>query len=321
MAGNSHLLISPQFGLNADGTVVAGGLQVFSRMLARALASAPSLAQLSVWGLLDTPADAELLAKSIAAYAHAGLQLRVRGFAGGRGQMALALLGEGRQYTEISYALVNQARLALLPGHRPYTVWEIGEELFAPLAWPERYALKHAKRLLSISQNTNDQAQQHTPGLPAAQVVYLCVEPPLFAPEPALDPATNIAYNPSQRQPAVMIVGSMYRALNYKGHRELIAGWPQPNYGLLAVVILLMNLRRKRRLYQGGRARKCCSWAALAILTCKRAMPSAGFLPCPAAAKALALCLQRPCVTVCPVSAANTIVCAKWCKITSLVCW
>jgi phosphatidyl-myo-inositol dimannoside synthase len=58
-------------------------------------------------------------------------------------------------------------------------------------------------------------------------VVYLCVEPPLFAPEPALDPAANIAYNPSQRQPAVMIVGSMYRALNYKGHRELIAGWPQ----------------------------------------------------------------------------------------------
>jgi len=114
-----------------------------------------------------------------------------------------------------------------LPGHPPYTVWEIGVELFEPLTWARRRALLRAERVLSISHSTAEIAEQHNPGLPAAVVVHPCHEPPLFAPEPAVDPATAAPYDPAARAPAVLIVGNMYQTMQYKGHHELIAAWPQ----------------------------------------------------------------------------------------------
>jgi phosphatidylinositol alpha-1,6-mannosyltransferase len=35
------------------------------------------------------------------------------------------------------------------------------------------------------------------------------------------------AYDPARREPAVAIVGNMHQGLLYKGHQQLIAGWPE----------------------------------------------------------------------------------------------
>jgi len=224
-----YLIIVSQLGFTPSGSIVAGGLQQFGRCLVRVLASSPSIRQLGIWSQVDQPEAELFIRKMVQVYAHDQIDLNIRGFGGSRTKltMAVALANWRRTYDHVMYLLVNQSVLALLPGNLPYTVWEIGEELFQPLPFWKYQALYRASSLMSISNNTTRAAMQSNPSLPQGQVVHLCVEPPLFEPESQHDPVVNELYIPAQRKNAVLIVGSMNPRTLYKGHKELIAGWPE----------------------------------------------------------------------------------------------
>jgi len=130
-------------------------------------------------------------------------------------------------YDRIMYLLVNQSVLGMLPFHKPYDVWEIGEELFQPVSLAKYRALTHADRLLSISNNTSKVASEVNPGVPAARVVHLCMEPPLFSLESDSNDGADQPYEPARRARAVLIVANLHSRLLYKGHQQLIAGWSE----------------------------------------------------------------------------------------------
>ena len=224
-----YLIVASQLGFTPSGSIVAGGLQQFGRCLVRALASSPSIKQLGIWSQVDQPETKQFVRKMVQVYAHDQIALDVRGFGANRTKLtaAIAIANWRRTYDHVMYLLVNQSVLALLPGNLPYTVWEIGEELFQPLPFWKYQALYRASSLMSISNNTTRAAMQSNPSLPQGQVVHLCVEPPLFEPESQHDPVVNELYIPAQRKNAVLIVGSMNPRTLYKGHKELIAGWPE----------------------------------------------------------------------------------------------
>jgi phosphatidyl-myo-inositol dimannoside synthase len=224
------LVITPQLGFEPKGQIIPGGLQQFSRCIARALASSPQITHLGIWAQVDAAETVPLVRKMLESHRHDKIALDVRCFGGSKlrlaGAMMLAILSH--QYDQVMYLLVNQAELYLLPGHPPYSVWEIGEELFQP-AQPRRFqALMHAERLFSISHSTSAIAQKHNPGLPDATVVHLCDEPPLYeAPNDSVFVLQLAPYHAADRQPAVMILARLDLAHLYKGHKELIVAWSQ----------------------------------------------------------------------------------------------
>ncbi len=221
------LVIAPQLGFTTSGLVLPGGLQQFGRCLVRALASSPSVKKVGIWSQVDPPEAEPFVRKMVAVHAHDRLTLDVRCFGGNRLKLSAAVAAANwlRSYDHVMYVLVNQSVLSLLPGHLPYTVWEIGEELFERVSTWKYLTLKRAKKLLSISQNTVLAVERNHPELPQGQVVHLCLEPPLFEHEPDISRELFKPCPPSERDPAVMIVGSMYRRTPYKGHRQLIAAW------------------------------------------------------------------------------------------------
>ena len=227
MIAMRYLIVTPHLGFTTSGSTVGGGLQQFGRCLVRALSSCASIKQLGIWSQVDQPETEQFIQKMVQVYTHDRIDLHVRGFGGNRTKLAMAITAANwqRTYDHIMYLLVNPAVLSLLPLHLPYSVWEIGRELFEPLPWWKYQALRRANHLLSISRNTAQIAKQKNPGLPQGQVVHLCMEPALFVPE--LEDDVIEAYNPAARESAVLVVGSMFRNLLYKGQRELIAAWPE----------------------------------------------------------------------------------------------
>jgi glycosyltransferase involved in cell wall biosynthesis len=223
------LVVAPQLGFEQSGRIVPGGLLNFGRCVARVLASCVKVEKLGVWCQVDPPGTEVYITKMLHVYSHSALEVDIRCFGGSKLRLGLAVIWASviKTYDHVIYLLVNQAVLANIPCHLPYTVWEIGQELFEPVSHWKYSALAHANRLLSISQTTNDLAIHNNPGLPAAHVVYLCLEPPLFDPELEDDPILKEVYYPSQREPAVFILGNLHQALLYKGHQELISGWAE----------------------------------------------------------------------------------------------
>lgn len=224
-----YLIVAPQLGFESAGELVPGGLLTMGRCVARVLASSPSIEKLGIWSQVDPPGTEPMIESMVRVYAHSALDLDVRSFGGSRFGLASAVAWAclRRTYDRIIYLLVNQSVLSVLPWHPPYAVWEIGEELFQPVSWSKYRALSRADVLLSISRSTSDIAIRNNPGLPQARVVHLCVEPPLFKPDPLDNPVTKEAYDPASRDRAVFIVANMHRRLLYKGHQQLIAGWPE----------------------------------------------------------------------------------------------
>jgi phosphatidyl-myo-inositol dimannoside synthase len=222
-----YLVVAPQLGFTSSGSLIAGGLQQFGRCLVRAVASSPTVKKLGIWSQVESEDVQPFIRNMVRVYAHNQLELDIRGFGGSRTKLMMAIVATNLQqaYDHIVYLLVNQAVLTLLPFHRPYTVWEIGRELFEPVSWCKYQALSKANRILSISEHTAYTAKQKNPGLPQSQVVHLCIEPPLLAPES--EDEIEKPYEPGARELAVLIVGSMFRNLLYKGQRELIAAWPE----------------------------------------------------------------------------------------------
>jgi glycosyltransferase involved in cell wall biosynthesis len=216
-----HLLVvAPQLGLNADGRIDPGGLLTFGRCVVRAVASFEEVTSLSIWAQADLPAAEARVEPLLAPYAHPGLRADARFFGGRRGMLSVDLAASAlrRRFDHVMYLLVNQAVLSALPGHPPYSAWEIGREVFEPMSFAKRRALVSADCLLSISTHTTRLAQLWNPDLPDAFVVHLC-----FEPQPGNDPVFE--YEPRRRERAVLIVGNMHAGMLYKGHQQLIAGW------------------------------------------------------------------------------------------------
>ncbi len=224
-----YLLIAPQLGFEPSGKFTIGGLLQFGRCVARAMASFPFIEKLGIWCQVDHPTTQQAIEKMVKIYAHPDLELDIRGFGKSRVRLAAAVAQASfqKEYDQVMYILVNQAVLALMPGHLPYTVWEVGCEMFQPLGWARTQVLRRADRLLSISHNTTEVAVQQNPGLPLGKVVHLCVEPPLFTPQLDHDPIVDEPYQPARRESAVMIVGNLHHGMLYKGHQQLIAAWPE----------------------------------------------------------------------------------------------
>lgn len=224
-----HLLIVTQLGFEEYGELVPGGLLQFNRCVARALASAPGISKLGVWTQVDSPQVIPSIERMLKVHAHPGLDLEIRAFCRQRPKLVaaaqLSYLRHG--YDRVMYTLVNHALMTKLFKHPPYSMWEIGGEVFVPLPGFKQSSLLGANPLLSISQNTTLAASTANPVLPRAQVVYPCVEPPLYTPESSADQMMAEPYEPTKRDCSILIVGNMHAGMLYKGHRHLVLAWPQ----------------------------------------------------------------------------------------------
>jgi len=222
----SILVIGPEFGVTDDGTYRPGGLAQFSRCVLGALATSSRLERLTGWGLLDSQQGAAWLRANYLAGARRAGNVEVRGFSGSRGQLARAFLGAHREYDLVMFLHIGVGRLSVLRPLDATTLWLVGVEVRRSLNWLERFALRRAGPLFSISRFSSDEMLRHNPTLPAAStVVHLCTEPdePWTGGRPEGPPE----YVSATRKPAVMIVARQAASERYKGHDQLILGWPR----------------------------------------------------------------------------------------------
>lgn len=222
-------MIVTQLGFETSADLVPGGLLQFNRCVARALASAPGISKLGIWAQVDSPKVIPSIVRMVRVHAHPGLDVEIRAFGRERSRLVIAaqLSFLRHAYDRVMYTLVNHALMTKLWKHPPYSMWEIGGEVFVTLPGFKQSALLRANPLLSISLNTTLTASQANPGLPRARVVYPCVEPPLYTTESSADPVIAEPYVPAKRACSVLIVGNMHAGMLYKGHHQLVLAWPE----------------------------------------------------------------------------------------------
>ncbi len=225
---DSVLVVGPEFGVGVDGSYRPGGLAQFSRCVLRILASSADVGHLTAWGLLDSQEGLEWMSRH---YLSNGTPstgtIRVQGFAGDRRRLALHFLARHRGYDLVMFLHIGVGRLAVLRPVGRTSLWLVGIEVRRELRWYERFAIRRADPLLSISTFSSDEMRRHNPTLPSARTVHLCVEPDeawLGRDHQVKAPET---YRAATRAPAVMIVARQSALERYKGHDELIAAWPK----------------------------------------------------------------------------------------------
>lgn len=131
---------------------------------------------------------------------------------------AAQVLWQGRKADLCLYDSLGMARAhpRLFGFRKPYAIWLHGVEAWRDLP-PRTLALLHgASRLFSNSHHTLERVSKVHGPLPRARVCHL---------------ATETDASPTGGRPAgpltVLILGRIDAAENYKGHRELIAVWPE----------------------------------------------------------------------------------------------
>ena len=223
-----YLIVASQLGFQPDGSITPGGLLQFGRCVVRALSASRHVSKLGIYCQVDDASVEMKIRRMVEVYAHPELNLEIKGFGGSEFRISIAVINASitKSYDRIMYLLVNQSILSLIPGHLPYDVWEIGEELFHPVSFFKARALQNADRLLSISNHTALLARKYIKGLRQSKVVPLCLEPPLYMPIGNHE-STQCSYIPSQRKRSVLIVGNLHTRLLYKGHLQLIDSWPK----------------------------------------------------------------------------------------------
>jgi phosphatidylinositol alpha-1,6-mannosyltransferase len=218
----SILVVSPEFGIDPDGTYRPGGLALFARCIVSALAGAPGLRRLEAWGLLDS---AEGLGMFERRFNDSATRVIARAFAGDRRQMAAAFAFRHWGFDLVIFLHVGVGRLGVLRGLLRQSLWLVGIEVRRRLRWYEEIPLRRARPLLSISKFSSDEMQRANPSLPAALPVHLSIEPdePWSGPEIA---ANRHTYRAASRKSAVLIVARIAASERYKGHDALIQAWP-----------------------------------------------------------------------------------------------
>jgi phosphatidylinositol alpha-1,6-mannosyltransferase len=218
------LVICPEFGVEEDGSYRPSGLAQFSRCVLRALATSSDIGELTGWGLLDTPIGVEWLRTNYL-LGVTKTNVELRGFAGNRRRMTLEFLRANHRYDIVMFLHTGVSRLSVLRPRRRSSLWLVGIDVRRRLKWQERFAVRQANPLLSISTFSNDEMRRYNPGLPSASTVHLCVEPdgPWLGTERSSNPPTF--YSAADRAPAAMIVARQAPTQRYKGHDQLILGW------------------------------------------------------------------------------------------------
>lgn len=221
------LVVTPHLGLDSAGNIQPGGLQSFGRTVIRALAASPHLTQLGIWSQVEQVVAAGQIEKIVQAHAQPSLEIKTRCFETNRVGLATSFLASmlRRHYDYVMYLHTNQAVLSVVPFQVPYTVWEIGTEVYVPLSSLRYRAIKNADTLLSISRKTSDVAITNNPGLPEATVIYPCLEPPVYGSISAGNPDAKLLGQIGHN--FLLIVGRMSKYERYKGHDELIQAMPR----------------------------------------------------------------------------------------------
>jgi phosphatidylinositol alpha-1,6-mannosyltransferase len=222
------LVVTTDCGVGEDGTYRPGGLQLFSRLVVRALAESPRLAQLGVLSLLDSQRAMEGTLQALLAPAKASrVEVVMHGCGGSRARLGLTYLQERMSYDLALFLHINVARLAMLTPVSPLALWLVGIEVRRRLAPHERFVVRRAHPLLSISDFSTKEMLRFNPGLREARTVHLSVEPnePWLSENPTL--ATPPAYDATTRERAVLVVARLAVANRYKGHDQLVDSWPR----------------------------------------------------------------------------------------------
>ena len=222
------LVVTTDCGVGEDGTYRPGGLQLFSRLVVRALAESTRLTQLGVLSLLDSQRAMEGTLKDLLGSAKApGLELMMHGCGGSRAQLGLTYLRQRWRYDLALFLHINVARLAMLTPLSPLSLWLVGIEVRRRLGPHERFVVRKANPLLSISDFSTKEMHRFNPDLPGARTVHLSVEPdePWLVHNPAS--AAPPPYHAATRDRAVLVVARLAVANRYKGHDQLVDAWPR----------------------------------------------------------------------------------------------
>jgi phosphatidylinositol alpha-1,6-mannosyltransferase len=223
------LVVTTDCGVAEDGTYRPGGLQLFSRLVARALAESSNLGRLGVLSLLDSQRAMDGTMRGLLDSTKAsGVEIAMHGCGGSRAELGIVYLRERRHYDLAIFLHINVARLAMLTPLSPMSLWLVGIEVRRRLGPHERFVVRRARPLLSISDFSTQEMHRFNPGLPGATTVHLSVEPN----EPWLTdkaPASDAPppYHSVQRSRAVLVVARLAVANRYKGHDQLIDAWPR----------------------------------------------------------------------------------------------
>jgi phosphatidylinositol alpha-1,6-mannosyltransferase len=218
----SILVVSPEFGIDSDGTYRPGGLALFARCIVLALAGAPGLRHLEAWGLLDSGEGLGIFERR---FTNSATRVTARAFAGNRGRMAAEFALRHWRFDLVIFLHVGVGRLGVLRGFLPQSLWLVGIEVRRRLRWYEQFPLRRARPLLSISRFSSDEMQRANPSLPGAVPVHLSIEPD--APGSGHGVVTaHSPYRAASRRPAVLIVARIAASERYKGHDALIQAWP-----------------------------------------------------------------------------------------------
>ena len=222
------LVVTTDSGVGEDGTYRPGGLQLFSRLVVRALVESTRLDQLGVLSLRDSQRAMEGTLSAVLAPAKAPkVTLAMHGCGGSRARLGLTYLRQRQFYDLALFLHINVARLAMLTPLSPLSLWLVGIEVRRRLAPHERFVVRRADPLLSISDFSTKEMQRFNPDLPDARTVHLSVEPdePWITQKPQL--GAPPAYKAATRDRAVLVVARLAVANRYKGHDQLIDAWPR----------------------------------------------------------------------------------------------
>ncbi len=224
------LVVTTDAGVGEDGTYRPGGLQLFSRLVVRALAESAHIDQLGVLSLLDSQKAMEATLNPLLTSAKApGVKLRMHGCGGSRAQLGLIYLQQRRRYDLALFLHINVARLAMLTPLSRLSLWLVGIEVRRRLRPHERFVVRRADPLLSISDFSTKEMLRFNPGLAEAQTVHLSVEPdePWLADHSGNGVARRPDYHAARRDRAVLVVARLAVANRYKGHDQLVDAWPR----------------------------------------------------------------------------------------------
>lgn len=203
------------------GLRIDGGIAVVSRCVARALdeeITAGRLERADRVLLFDDPSDAPPPPAR-------GEQRFCRG---SHARFAWEIWRALRRHRHdlVLFDVAGLARwLPLLPGVRGTrcAIFVHGTELGLAKSGSRARAVRQADVLLAISRFTAGMLERSFPDVrERIRVIPLCVDPERVA----LWESDGGADAPARREPAVLIVGRMWKEERGKGHRELIAAWP-----------------------------------------------------------------------------------------------
>jgi phosphatidylinositol alpha-1,6-mannosyltransferase len=156
-----------------------------------------------------------------------GVDLVMHGCGGSRLHLGLTYMRQRWRYDLALFLHINVARLAMLTPRSPLSLWLVGIEVRRRLGPHERFVVRKADPLLSISDFSTKEMQRFNPDLPDARTVHLSVEPdePWLAQNPAS--AAAPPYHAAARDRAVLVVARLAIANRYKGHDQLVDAWPR----------------------------------------------------------------------------------------------